>query len=261
MNVAVCVKVVPDTAARIQVQADGSGIETAGIKWVVSPYDEFAIEEAAQIVEAKAADKALLFTIGDKGTALSPLRKGGLAVGGDELYLIDDAAIHAADNLGKARAFVASIQGAGDVQLVLAGKQTTDDDDVQIPAMVAELLGWPLVTVVDEFWVEGTSFKATRNVGGGVREVVTGSLPVVVTCDKGLNTPRYAKLPQITKAKRKPVHEQSAGDLGLADLAPKATASAYGEPPPRPAGRKLDGDVDSQVAQLVTALRDEAKVL
>ena len=129
--------------------------------------------------------------------------------------------------------------------------------------MLAELLGWPAVTMVTAFAIDGGTFKATRNVGGGVSEIVTGALPAVISADKGLNAPRLAKLPDIVKSKTKPVHKKALGDLGLSadDIAPRAITSSFSPPPPRPKGRILAGDIDTQVAELVRLLRDEAKVL
>ena len=129
--------------------------------------------------------------------------------------------------------------------------------------MLAELLGWPHVSFVSELSLDGTTFTATRDVGSGIQEVVTGSLPAVFTAERGLNNPRYAKLPAIMKAKKKPVDVKALGDLGLSadDVAPAVTTTAFSLPPERPAGRKLEGDVDSMVSQLVDLLRNEAKVL
>jgi electron transfer flavoprotein beta subunit len=129
--------------------------------------------------------------------------------------------------------------------------------------MIAELLGWAQVTRVVEFAVEGTSFKATRVMDGGVREVVAGDLPVVVTASDELTTPRYPKLPMILAAKKKPVDTLDLAGLGLsaADVAPKSTTDGYAPPPERPKARKLQGDVDSMVKELVRLLREEVKVL
>lgn len=258
MKIGVCAKVTPDTGTQIKVAGDG--IDKAGIKWVVNPYDAFAIEEAVRSVEANSGT-VHLFTVGDKAV-VQPLRAGGLAVGAQDLTLINDAAVISSDSLGVARALAAAMKEAG-VEAVFCGKQAVDDDAVQVPAMVAELLGWPLVTSIIGFSTDGSTFSATRELGGGVQEVISGSLPAVFTADKGLNTPRYAKLPQIMKAKRKKVHEKSAADLGLSadDLAPATTTTNYGAPPARPAGRVLSGALPEQVKELVRLLRDEAKVI
>jgi electron transfer flavoprotein beta subunit len=262
VNIAVCAKVAPDTTAQIKTKADGTGIDRAGIKWSVSAYDEFAIEEAVALKEKKKADKVSIFTVGDD-EAVNALRPGGLARGADDMVVCGDPAVMGGDSLTIARALAAMVKADAGIQLVLCGKQAIDDDNVQVPAMLAELLGWAQVSFVCKFELDGTTFKATRNVGGGVQEVVQGNLPVVITCDKGMNTPRYPKLPDIMKAKSKPVAQKKAGDLGLsaADLAPAVVVSNYQPPAARPKGRQLTGDAAAQVKELVRLLREEAKVI
>jgi electron transfer flavoprotein beta subunit len=195
-------------------------------------------------------------------SAIAQLRGGGLALGADRATLINDPAALASDSLGVARALAAAIT-RDECSLVFCGKQAIDDDNVQVPAMMAELLGWAQVSFVNEFETDGSTFKASRSVGSGTIEVVTGDLPVVITADKGLNTPRYAKLPAIMKAKKKPIEKLSLADLGLeaADVAPAVLVSDYGLPPGRPKGRILEGEVDEQVSELVRLLREEAKVI
>jgi len=260
MNIGVCVKVVPDTDTRVKIAAGGEGIDPAGIKWIVSPYDAFAIEEAVQTQEKQGGEVVLL----SAGPAdwQTQLRAGGLAVGAERAVVVDDPAVQATDALGVARTLAAIAKAEG-IELLFTGKQAIDDDNVQVPAMVAELLGWPHVSFVSDFETDGITFKATRNVGGGTLEVIEGALPVVITAERGLNTPRYAKLPAIMKAKKKTVDIRSAADVGLSadDLAPAVQLSAYDLPPARPAGRKLDGDVDTMVSELVRLLREEAKVI
>ncbi|HMV65706.1 MAG TPA: electron transfer flavoprotein subunit beta/FixA family protein [Myxococcota bacterium] len=260
MNIAVCAKVAPDSTAQIKVKADGSGIDRAGIKFSISAYDEFAIEEAVSLKEKGRAGKVHLCTIGDE-EAVNQLKSNGLARGADDLTVCGDAAAIGADSLGVATGLAAMIRGLADVQLVFCGKQAIDDDNVQVPAMLAELLGWPHVSFVSAFSLDGATWHATRNVGGGVQEVVSGSLPVVITTDKGLNTPRYPKLPDIMKAKTKPVHRKTPADLGLAGYASAVVTSGFSPPASRPKGRVLTGDVAAQVRELVRLLRDEAKVL
>lgn len=261
MNIGVCAKVTPDTATQIKVTREGDGIETAGVKWVVSPYDMFAIEEAVKLTEKDKGSDVILFTVGDS-KVISPLRANGLALGAASLVHIDDAQVIASDSLATAKALAAAIKESG-VDAVFCGMKALDDDAVQVPAMVAEVLGWPQVSMISALEVEGGSFKATRNIGGGVQEVVSGQLPAVFTCDKGLNTPRYPKLPAIMKAKKKPVTTRSAADLGLSaeDVAPRLTVSNYGPPAARPPGRILTGDLGDQITELVQLLRNEAKVI
>lgn len=260
MNIGVCVKVVPDTDTRIKIAGGGSGIEQGGIKWIVSPYDAFAVEEGVKTKEAGSGE-VVLFSAGPKDWQ-TQLRAGGLAVGGDRAVIVDDEALNDTDGLGIAKVLAKAVEAEG-IEVLFTGKQAIDGDSVQVPAMVAELLGWPHVSFISELTIDGASFTATRNVGGGVQEVVSGSLPAVFTCERGLNSPRYAKLPAIMKAKRKPVAIKTLGDLGLSgdDVAPAVSTTNYALPPGRPAGRKLDGDVDSMVSQLVDLLRNEAKVL
>lgn len=260
MKIGVCVKVVPDTDTRIKIAEGESGIDESGIKWIVSPYDSFGIEEAVQAQEAHGGE-VILFSAGSKDWQ-TQLRAGGLAVGAERAVIVDDPAVAGTDTLGIARVLAASIKAEG-CELVFTGKQAIDNDNVQVPAMVAELLGWPHVSFVSEFSTDGSTFTATRNIGGGAQEVVTGALPAVITAERGLNTPRYAKLPAIMKAKRKKVDTKTLADLSLSetDIAPAVQLSNFSLPPERPAGRKLEGDVDTMVAELVRLLREEAKVI
>lgn len=260
MKVGVCVKVTPDTDARIKIQGDASGIESNGIKFIVSPYDAFAVEEGVQLKEANGGD-VVLFSVGDSSWQ-SQLRQSGLAVGGDRAVIIEDDALNQTDSLGIARTLAAAIK-AEECEIVFCGKQAIDDDNVQVPAMLAELLGWPCVSLVNSFTLDGGTFTATRATGGGIEEVVTGSLPVVITAERGLNKPRYAKLPQIMKAKRKPIDTKDLASLGLSadDVAPAVTFTNYAPPPARPSGRILEGDAATTAKELVRLLREEAKVI
>lgn len=260
MKVGICAKVTADTDARLKPSADGSSYEVQS-KVVVGPYDTFAIEAAIQIKEKSGAD-VVSFTVGSGDEVVAQIKASTLAQGAGKAVLIDDPALKSSDSLGIARCLAAAISKEG-CELVFCGKQAIDDDNVQVPAMVAELLGWAQVSRVVEFALEGTTFRATRSMDGGVREVVTGALPVVITAERGLNTPRYAKLPAILAAKNKPVEKLALDALGLtADgVAPKVTVSAFGLPPARAKGRMITGDVDTQVRELVRLLRDEAKVL
>jgi len=260
LKIGVCVKITPDTDARIKPTADGAGVDRTGIKWVVSPYDMFAIEEAIATKE-KHGGEVISFTVGDD-QAPAQLRASCLALGAERSVLVDDPAARATDALGIARVLAAAVKKEG-VELLFAGKVAIDDDNVQVPSMVAELLGWAQVSRVVEFSVDGDTFTATRSMDGGVREVVRGKLPAVITAERGLNTPRYAKLPDIMKAKKKPIDTVDLASLGLSadDLAPAVTVSGYAAPPERPKGRILEGDLDTQVKELVRLLREEAKVI
>jgi electron transfer flavoprotein beta subunit len=260
VKIGVCVKVTPDTDARIKIQASGAGIENDGIKWILSPYDAFAVEEAVQIKEANTGE-VVLFSVGDSSWQ-SQLRQSGLAVGGDKAVIVEDAGLAGTDSLGIAKTLAAAIR-AEECQIVFCGKQAIDHDNVQVPAMVAELLGWPCVSLVNDFNLDGDTYTATRVVGGGIEEVVTGQLPVVITTERGLNKPRYAKLPAIMKAKRKPIDQKDLASLGLSadDVSPSVIFTDYQPPPARPSGRILEGDAATTTKELVRLLREEAKVI
>ncbi len=260
MKIGICAKVTADTDARLSPSADGSSFEFTG-KTVVGPYDMFAVEEAV-LNKEKHGGEIAVFTVGKSDDVLSQLRGSVLALGADKAVVIEDDALGATDSLGVARALAKAIEKEG-CNLVFCGKQAIDDDNVQVPAMLAEVLGWAQVSRVVEFSVEGDTFRATRGMDGGVRQVVEGSLPVVITAERGLNTPRYAKLPAIMKAKKKPVETVDLAALGLSagDVASRVETSQYGAPPERPKGRILEGDTDTVVAELVKVLREEAKVI
>jgi electron transfer flavoprotein beta subunit len=260
VKIGVCAKVTPDTDTRIKINGTASGIDPAGVKWIVNPYDAFAIEEGVRTQE-KNGGSVEIFTVGDKEAETLLRGATGLALGPDGMTLFDPAGAKL-DSLGIARVLAAMAKKSG-AELLFCGKQAIDDDNVQVPAMLAEILGWAHIAIVTEFAVDGDSVVATRNIGGGIQEVVRAKLPAVITVDKGINTPRYAKLPQIMAAKKKPFTAVKAGDLGLSDaeLAPVVETSAWTEPPARAKGRKLSGDAASQVKELVRLLREEAKVI
>ncbi len=261
MKIAACAKIVPATDTRISIAGGGQGIDESGVKWIVSPYDSMAIEEAVKTKEAHKGSEVVLFTVGGDST-LAQLRPGGLAVGADRAVLITDPAMDEADNLGVAKALAKAIEAEG-MELVFCGKLAVDDDAAQVPAMLAELLGWAQVSFVTEFSTDGSTYKATRAIGGGVVQEVSGSLPVVITAERGLNEPRYAKLPAIMKAKRKKVAKLSLAKLGLsaADVAPQVTVSDYALPPAREACQIISGEPAEAAAELARRLRDEAKVI
>ena len=260
MKIGVCAKVTPDADARIKINAASDGIDLTGVKMVVSDYDEYAVEEAIRTKEAAGGEVAS-FTVGDKAHE-KLVRGGALALGVDKAVVVSDDVALGSGSLGVAKLLAKAIQSEG-CDLVFTGKSAIDDGNSQVGAMIAELLGWAQVSQVTAFKVDGDSFTATRNMDGGVRQVVSGKLPVVITCEDGLNTPRYAKLPDIMKAKRKPLAHVSAADLGLDGdaVAARESTGNMSPPPARPAGRIIDGDAATAARELVRLLRDEAKVL
>jgi electron transfer flavoprotein beta subunit len=259
----VCLKQVPATDTRIRINGSGTGIETGDVKWEVNPYDEFALEEAIRLKQAGKATEVIVLTIGD--AASEPRVRDALARGADRAVRLDDAAFAGSDALGKARILAAAAKAEG-VGLVLCGRQSVDTDTGAVPAMIAEILGWQQVSTVDKLAIDGETYTANRAAGSGTREVVSGRLPAVITADKGLNEPRYATLPGIMAAKKKPIAVKNAAALGLDPSTVGAAAALVVEtgltlPPPRPAGRILKGDAASTAAELVRLLREEAKVI
>jgi electron transfer flavoprotein beta subunit len=263
VKIGVLLKQVPATDTRIRVNPTGTAILTDDVKWEINPYDEFALEEGIRQKQAGKGTEVVIFTLGD---AASEARiRDGLARGADRAVRLDDAAFAGSDALGKARILAAAIQQEG-IGLVIAGRQAVDTDAGAVPGAIAELLGWRQASAVDKLAIDGESFTAHRAAGSGTREVVTGRLPAVITADKGLNEPRYATLPGIMAAKKKPIAVKNAGALGIDASTVGAAAAvvveeAMGLPPARPAGRMLTGDPASVAAELVRLLREEAKVI
>lgn len=254
MKIGVCAKIAPDADARLKVSGDGSSIDLDGVKLGISDYDEYAIEEAIRTQEKHGGD-IVSFTVGAAGDD-KLLRSGALALGVGKAVLIQDGA---RDPLAVAKLLAAAIRKES-CDVVFTGKSTIDAQNFQVGTMVAELLGWVHVTQVTALEFEGNAFKATRNLDAGIRQVVEGTLPAVITCEDGLNTVRYAKLPAIMKAKSKPLDVVSAADLGVSTDA-RSSVGSMAPPPARPAGRIIEGDAATASAELVRILRDEAKVL
>ncbi len=208
MNIIACVKQVPDTEAQIKVKADGSGIEDGQIKWVMNPYDEYGVEEALRLKEKNGGD----VTIVSVGPARSmETIRTALAMGADKGIHICDAALDNADAFVTASALAAAIKGIP-YDIIFCGQRAIDDDSGQVGAMLAELLGIPQLTLVTKLDFAGSSVKVIRPIEGAQLSIET-SLPCVVTAQKGLNEPRYASLPGIMKAKKKPVDVKNAAAL------------------------------------------------
>jgi electron transfer flavoprotein beta subunit len=245
----VCIKRVPDSEARVRISADGQTIDASGVKFAMNPYDEFALEEALQLKEQAGEGSVTALTVGPDG-ARETLRSA-LAMGADEGVLLrSDGSI---DGLTVARALADEIS-TREYDLVLFGKQAIDDDNMQVPAMVAQVLGLPCATVVVDLKIEAGVGTAKREIEGG-HEIIEFDLPGVVSAQKGLNDPRYPSLKGIMAAKRKPLEEK---DVALAD--PKIELLAMTPPPARPEPQIVGEGADA-VPELVRRLREEAKVL
>jgi electron transfer flavoprotein beta subunit len=262
MNIFVCVKQVPDTETKVTPTGDGTFIETANIKWIMNPYDEFAVEQALLIKQAKPEANITIVRVGSvKDTEAV---RTAMAMGADDGVLVE-----AQDNLDSfsiAKALKGAIEKTGKKpDLVLAGKQAIDDDCLQVPQILAQLLGMPSVAVVVGFEINGTTLKVKREIEGGALEIYELTAPAIIACNKGLNTPRYASLPGIMKAKKKPMTQLKLSDVGVDDSTRRVKYSQFKLPPEKPPGKKFDAsDATKQaavVAQVVGLLRTEAKVI
>jgi len=259
MKTVVCVKQVPDTETRVRIAPAGNAILEADLNWIVSPYDEFAIEEALRIREKKGGEVVLVGLGPDR--VQSALRTG-LAMGADSALHLKDPAFDAADTLGVARALAAAIRSLAPFDLVLTGQQGVGGDHSQVPGLLAELLDVPQVTLAVKIDVQDGRAVVEREVEGA-HETWETSLPAVVSAQKGLNEPRYASLKGIMAAKKKAITLKDAAALGLSadSLAPLVTVSSLELPPPRPPVRLIEGDPEAQARELVRLLHEEAKVI
>ncbi len=255
MKVLVPVKRVIDANVKVRVKADQTGVETTNVKMAMNPFCEIAVEEAVRMKEAGTAEDVIVVSAG-AAQAQETIRTG-LAMGADRGVLIQsDVAL---EPLGIAKLLKAVAEKEG-VDLVIMGKQAIDGDNNQTGQMLAALLGWPQGTFISKMEIHdggaagAGGVKVTREVDGGL-EVVDLKLPAVLTVDLRLNEPRYASLPNIMKAKKKPIEMLSPEDLGV-DVTPRLETLQVVEPPPRKAGVMVDS-----VAMLVDKLRNEAKVI
>jgi electron transfer flavoprotein beta subunit len=251
MKVLVPVKRVVDFNVKIRVRPDGSGIDLANVKMSMNPFDEIAVEEAVRLKEHGKATEIVIVSIGP-AKAQETIRNG-LAVGGDRGILIETSEGAVVEPLAVAKLLKAVVE-AEKPDLVILGKQAIDDDCNQTGQMLAALLGWPQGTFASKLALEGGSAVVTREVDGGL-ETVKLKLPAVVTTDLRLNEPRYPTLPNIMKAKKKPLDTKKPEDYGV-DIAPRLKVLKIAEPATRKAGVKV-----ASVAELVQKLKTEAGVL
>jgi len=249
MKVLVPVKRVVDYNVKIRVKADGSGVETANVKMSMNPFDEIAVEEAVRLKESKAATEVVAVSLGVQ--AAQETLRTALAMGADRaIHVVTDAELQPLAVAKLLKAIVDKEQP----QLVIMGKQAIDDDANQTGQMLAALLGWSQGTFASKVVPGADTVTVTREVDGGL-ETVELKLPAVVTTDLRLNEPRYASLPNIMKAKKKPIDTMSPADLGV-DPAPRLKTLKVAEPPKRSAGIKV-----KTVQELVDKLKNEAKVI
>jgi electron transfer flavoprotein beta subunit len=249
MKVLVAVKRVIDANVKVRVKADGTGVETANVKMAMNPFCEIGVEEAIRLKEAGKATEIVAVSCG--GLQCQETIRTALAMGADRgIHVQTDVELQPLAVAKLLKAVVAKEQPG----LVILGKQAIDDDCNQTGQMLAGLLGWPQATFASKLEVEDGGFTVTREVDAGL-EVVKLKAPALITTDLRLNEPRYASLPNIMKAKKKPIEALTPDALGV-DVAPRVKTLKVVEPPKRKAGVKV-----KSVAELVDKLRNEAKVI
>ncbi|MDI9612651.1 MAG: electron transfer flavoprotein subunit beta/FixA family protein [Acidobacteriota bacterium] len=258
MKIVVCVKYVPDTAIKVKIAAQAAEVDLAEVSFIVNPYDEFAVEEALQLRE-KHGGEVIVVGAGSEGAAAG--LRTCLAMGADAAVLVSDGSLERADSYVVGTVLAAVCRTLAP-DLILFGKHAIGVDNGQVPAVVAEALDLPQVSVVTSLEIEGGAFRAERDIEGA-HEIVEGTLPAVLTAQKGLNVPRYASLKGIMAAKKKQIEIRTVQSLGLAteDLQPRVETLEVALPPSRPPGKILKGDVSEVVPQLVKLLHEEAKII
>jgi electron transfer flavoprotein beta subunit len=249
MKILVPVKRVVDYNVKIRVKADGSGVELANVKMSMNPFDEIAVEEALRLREKGAATEVVVVSIGPQQAAETI--RTGLAMGADRGILVKAEGLIEPLAVAKILKAVVDEEKPG---LVILGKQAIDDDANQTGQMLAALLGWPQGTFASKLTLEGSDVSVTREVDGGL-QTITLKGPAIVTTDLRLNEPRYASLPNIMKAKKKPIADKTPADYGV-DIAPRLEVIKTSEPAGRKSGVKV-----KTVAELVDKLKNEAGVI
>lgn len=256
MQIYVCVKHVPDTAANIKILGENGFDDTAG-KFIANPYDEYAVEQAVQMVERDGGE-VVVVTVG-KEAATTTIR-AAMAMGAHRgiLVKVDSQFL---DSRTTARALKAAIEQDGRPDIIFTGKGAVDTEGFQTPYRLAAALNLPVVNEINKMELVDGKATVSREVGGGAREVLEVSLPCVLGTTKGLNEPRYPKFPDIMKAKKKPVKEIALADLNISSDGAQSALIALEKVPERSGAKMLEGDVHQAVEELVRILKEEEKVI
>lgn len=257
MNIYVCIKQVPATETKIKINATGTGIDPTGVKWIMSPYDEFAVEEALRVKEKNAGSQVTVISAGPQ--RVTETIRTALAMGCDNAIWIETP--EETDSFQAAKSLAAAIKKEAVVDLVFTGKQAIDDDCAQVSQLIATFLEIPYGTVILNAEYGADSVRVKRETEGGTLEVIELKKPCLVAAQKGLNEPRFASLPNIMKAKKKEIKQLKMADLGVSDGDKKIRMVNMQLPPPKQAGKKISGDAKTQAHELTRLLREEAKVL
>ena len=263
MNIAALIKQVPDTGARLRLPpaagADpAKNIDEEGLKWVISPYDEFALEEALRLkplFAESSGEEAKIFAISLGPARAAEALRSALALGADEAFHLQTEE-PVQDPLLAAELLKGKIAELPSVSLILCGKLAADSNDFAVPQMLARLLGLPFVTNISSLSYKGGEFQLARECGGGAEEILAARPPLLLSADKGLNQPRYPSLPGIIKAKKKPFHSEAVQAEGG-----RTALLGLSYPPEKAPPRMIQGSPDEQVRELIRALREEEKLL
>lgn len=260
MDILVLLKQVPSTESMIEVAGDGVSIKTDDLKWVINPYDELAVEEALRLREAHDGVVTVL-SVGRQKAAEAV--RTALAMGADKGVLITDPALEGCDPLSTAKVLAAAAREMP-FDLIIAGQRAVDDDAYMVGSAVAEILGIPGITMVVKEEIAENLIRCHKTIDGGVA-VVEAPLPALITTQRGLNDPRYASLPGIMKAKKKPLDTKTLADLGFDPQtfpAVKMSITALTPPPERKGGRVIEGETPQEKArELVRILHEDVKVV
>lgn len=255
MAIFVCIKQVPDTETKIKISSDKNGIDTSSVKWVMNPYDEFAVEEALLKKAAIGSDKIYALSIGP-ARVVESLRTA-LAMGADEaIHIQTDEDF---DSFYVASALAAAIKKFGPADMILTGKLSIDGNNSAIGPQIANILGLPHTAVVSKLDIQGEKVIVEREIEAGSKEVVELPKACLITANKGLNTPRFVSLPGIMKAKKKTIHTVNLADLDLAAPTHDVVYKNFELPPEKPQVKMLSADTAAK--ELVKLLREEAKVI
>lgn len=269
MKIFVIIRQTPDTEAKIQVAADGKSIDPEGVKWIVNPYDEFAVEEAIQIKE-RLGGEVVAVTMGPERCLVS--LRTAMAMGADAALHIQDPSFESSDPYATAKVIAQEIRKVGEFGLILTGKKTIDEETGQVGIHIAEDLGIPHAAIVTKIDIsdDHKSARVQKEIEGG-QLIADIPLPAVITCERGLNEPRYASLPGIMRAKKKPVTTVGLGDIDTGAIGlsteqlgggARYQVTALDVPQIKRRLHVIAGkEVKDSVKELVTALRDEAKVI
>lgn len=263
LKIVVLLKETPDTESKINISEGNSSLDFSQIKMIVNPYDEFAVEEALKVASSNTGSEVVVATFGYE-SSVERVRKA-LAMGADRGVVIDKSGFENIDALGVS-AVLAKLIEKEQPSLVLCGKQGVDDDNMHVPTMTAEFLGWPSINVVTKIEPLDNGWHVEREVEGGQIEIYEVEGPVLIGAHKSLNQPRYASLPGIMKAKRKPLDLLKPSDLGMdsseLNTLSQTSVESYYYPPEKPEGKIFQGEaVEAMVDKVVKLMREEAKVI